>query len=156
MNATAYFRQNIPNFALYTAPLFELVSQTDPSNTGRKGFQMRELHIKYFNLLKRQIRNSLGIENPNYDRNFFAFCDANQLAISFVLFQLDIPLEEEESLNFSDKSTLERIEKLPKKFILCGSRKLEKRIRSQRVFKLELKSLLYFLKQFAQFVNFLP
>ena len=117
---------------------------------------MRELHIKYFNLLKRQIRNSLGIENPNYDRNFFAFCDANQLAISFVLFQLDIPLEEEESLNFSDKSTLERIEKLPKKFILCGSRKLEKRIRSQRVFKLELKSLLYFLKQFAQFVNFLP
>ena len=73
LNATAYFRQNIPNFALYTAPLFELVTQTDPSKTGRKCFEMNELHIKYFNLLKRQIRNSLGIENPNYDRFFLAF-----------------------------------------------------------------------------------
>ena len=71
LNATAYFRQNIPNFALYTAPLFELVTQTDPSKTGRKCFEMNELHIKYFNLLKRQIRNSLGIENPNYDRFFW-------------------------------------------------------------------------------------
>ena len=75
---------------------------------------MNELHIKYFNLLKRQIRNSLGIENPNYDRNFFGSCDANQLAISFLLFQLDIPLEEEKSLDFSEKSTLESIENLPK------------------------------------------
>ena len=78
--------------------------------------------------------------------DFFGFCDANQLAISFLLFQLDIPLEEEKSLDFSEKSTLESIEKLPKKFILCGSRKLEKRIRSQSIFKLEVKSLLYFLK----------
>ena len=31
LNATTYFKMNILNIAHYTAPLFELVSETDPS-----------------------------------------------------------------------------------------------------------------------------
>ena len=149
LNSCAYFRTSIPDFATHTAILYDLINSTDPSRSNRKPFRFEQKHQVAFDKLRNQIQNFLPLSNPNYSHGFYLVTDANISAISFLLFQLDytkITPEEEDALDFRQISNIEKLESLPKVFILCGSKKLQPHLKSQSVFKLELLAILYSLK----------
>ena len=109
------------------------------------------------NKLRNHIRNFLPLSNPNYNHGFYLQTDANTSAISFLLFQLDytkITPEEENKLDYRQLSNLEKLDSLPKIFILCGSKKLPSHLKSQSVFKLELLSILYSLRTTRSITQF--
>ena len=149
LNSCAYFRTSIPGFASHTACLYDLVNQSDPSRKKHRPFRFEQKHQIAFENLREQIKNFLPLSNANYSHGFYLMTDANTTAVSFLLFQLDyskITEKQEEEMDFRKISNLERLEHLPKRFILCGSKKLSPHLKTQSIFKLELLSVLYALK----------
>ena len=159
LNSTAYFRTSIPDFALHSAVLYELVNNSDASKKNKIHFKMEKQHVEAFERLQEQIENFLPLTNPDFDREFYLMTDASCLAISFVLFQLDSPPQQEEEdndIDYREVSNLEKLIQLPKRFITCGSRKLSPKLKTQSIFKLELMAILYALKTTRQIVQFSP
>ena len=157
LNSCAYFRTSIPQFASHTAILYDLINSSDPNRQKHKPFRFLPEHQLAFDKLRNHIRNFLPLSNPNYNHGFYLQTDANTSAISFLLFQLDytkITPEEENKLDYRQLSNLEKLDSLPKIFILCGSKKLPSHLKSQSVFKLELLSILYSLRTTRSITQF--
>ena len=132
LNISAYFRTSIPAFSRYITLLYELVTESDPKRKNSIQLRLGQKHLEAFQGLREKIRTHLPLSNPNYERGFYLFIDACGKSLTFLLFQLDynkISVQEENDLDFENISNIETLEKKPKIFILCGSRKVARHLK---------------------------
>jgi hypothetical protein len=82
LGMTGYYRQFIPNYAHTAEPLVKLLRKDLP-------FEWTKEQFRSFELLKHSLSHSPILIFPNFNKVFYLYTDASDIALGAILAQLD-------------------------------------------------------------------